>query len=153
MVDFERIITDILKYNENKEVVSEIMEELERQGLEYKDGKIQEMSISPNEDLSEKQRVFMGTEALCILQTPTYRIWATVSDSKVKMCFEDAKKWAKSQFSGKGYLPDKAEIMWLWELLDYAVDVTDEEAWYWTEEEYCPNDDDGSYVEHWMLCW
>jgi len=146
MVDYKKILTDWLTNTDCTDAMSEMIGRLNAQGLEFKNGKIQEMPLNPNENLIGQKRIVRGTEALCILQTPIFRIWAALEGSKEKMTYKDAEKWAISQFSKGGHLPNRAEMMWLWRYFESIIDVTDEEDWYWTGDEF--TDD-----QVWAICW
>lgn len=146
MANYEKILTDWLIHTNCADAMLEMIERLNNQGLEFKNGKIQEMPLNPNENLIGLTRIVRDTEALCILQTPTYRIWVAIEDSKEKMAYEDAKKWAVSQFSKSGYLPSRAELMWFWRYTEHEVNDADEDRWYWTG-------DACSDSQPWAICW
>jgi hypothetical protein len=136
MVDYEKILNKWFKYTECKEAVAQLIKIFNEEGWEFRGDKIQEIAVNTNENLTGKKRLIEGTWALCFLQTPEYRLWVTVTDSKKVMSFEAAETWAESLFSGKGYLPESAEIMWLWQYYGDRVSITDEKGRYWTNDEY-----------------
>lgn len=85
-------------------------------------------------DLTGKIVNIEGTEAVCILQTPTKRIYAAVGESKKPMTWYEAQEWCKKQFNGKGHCPDRAESIWLY---CYHWDkVKHDGSWWWTSEKY-----------------
>ena len=87
-----------------------------------------------------------GTQAVCIIQTPTKRIYAAVDDSIVDMTWEEAQEWCKAQFNGKGHCPDRAELMWLFAY--YKDKVNNRADWYWTSEKVYNHP-----TNSWLLLW
>lgn len=103
--------------------------EIDEEDITVVDTTGDQYSFPLRKDLTGTEKFIEGTKAICILQTPTYRLWAEAEDVANQMNWHEAQEYCKRSFNFKGYCPNRAELLWFNIKFHEYGNV---QHWYWT---------------------
>ena len=98
------------------------------------------------EDLTGQIREVEGTKAICVLQTPTTRYWAAIDDSNEGMTHYEAANYVKTQFNGKGMLPERSSLLLLRDKYREKINARD---WYYWTADVCESASNYAWILRW----